>query len=90
MVTARSLTSRTGTDSDAVLFAGFESSSGEAIEAESARVDPGGAVGTTVIRTVADAPGDKAPRTAVTVPAVSVGGAAQRSTTPRRTSLRRG
>ena len=73
IVTARLLTSRTGTDREAVVRAASESSSGDEIDAWSSRVEPGGAVGLMVKRTVADAPGSRSPRTAVMVPVAKVG-----------------
>jgi hypothetical protein len=82
MVNTRLLTSRTGTEIDAVLSAGLASSSADDTDAVSTRIEPGGDVGWTVMRRVATEPEAKAPTAAVTVlaervvtvPAERVGG----------------
>jgi hypothetical protein len=74
MVNTRLLTSRTGTEIDAVLSAGLASNSADDTDAVSTRIEPGGDVGWTVMRRVATEPEAKAPTAADTVPAERVGG----------------
>jgi len=74
MVNTRLLTSRTGTEIDAVSAGlGSKSADDSDTDAVSTRIEPGDDVGWTVISRVATEPEAKAPTAAVTVPAETVG-----------------